>query len=143
MEKTVFRNPNSLRWLFIPEKVICRDDIIKKLIEIYLPIITPGPPFSKKCMLIGNNGLGKTTVALFFANMFKNVATEKNTKLSVEYYNSYGFNNYYKTIRDLSAKYVRVKGRRPGTRQAQKLILEHLIEDNSYLIVILNLLKLI
>ncbi len=138
-KKSVFKQAGSLDLSYVPEKLYCRDEVIKKLIYNYRRIFeeTDEPP-SINCLLLGKGGIGKTTTARFFGKTFHTIAIEKDFKLFIEYYNCINFRSKSKIIRELLAKYTHGSGRGFSDDEALKLILTQLVRNNGYMFLVID-----
>ena len=137
MKKSVFREVSSLDFSYVPEKLLCRDESIERLISNYRHIIEYEES-STNCLLLGRAGIGKTLSGRYFGRMFKNVALEYDVDLFVEYYNCIYFRSKSKIIRELLAKYTHEPRRRLSDEEALKLILTKLINENTYMLLIID-----
>ena len=139
MKKSVFKQAGSLDFAYIPDKLYGRDEVIESLIFNYRHILEETEQISINCLLQGRGGIGKTLTARYFGKMFRNVALEKDVNLFVEYYNCITFRTKSKIIKELLAKYTHSSGRRPiSDDEALKIILTKLINENSYMLLMID-----
>jgi len=140
-KKSVFKQAGTLDLSYVPEKLYCRDELIKKLIHNYRRILdeteTEEPP-SINCVLLGKGGVGKTVTARYFGKNFNQIALEKGVNLFVEYYNCINFRSKSKIIRELLGKYTHGSGRGFSDDEAIKLILAKLVRENGYMFLIID-----
>jgi cell division control protein 6 len=140
-KKSVFKQAGTLDLSYVPEKLYCRDELIKKLIHNYRRILdeteTEEPP-SINCVLLGKGGVGKTVTARYFGKNFNQIALEKGVNLFVEYYNCINFRSKSKIIRELLGKYTHGSGRGFSDDEAIKLILSKLVRENGYMFLIID-----
>jgi len=136
--KSVFRNMSSLDKSFVPQKLLCRDEIIKTLIVNYRRILEEEEQPSTNCVLLGKGGVGKTCTAKYFGNNFKTMAIEHDINLFIEYYDCINFRSKSKIIRELLGKYTHGSGRGFSDDEALKLILTKLIRENGYMLLIID-----
>ena len=136
--KSIFRQASTLDLSYVPEKLYCRDDIIKSLIHNFRRIIEEENQPSINCLLIGKGGVGKTVTAKYFGKRFKETAIEKGVEIFVEIYNCINFRSKSKIIRDLLAKYTHSSGRGFSDDEALKLILSKLIREKGYMLLIID-----
>jgi len=71
LKNSVFNKASSLDLSYIPEKVYCRNDIIKDLYFTYRRIIGEKEPPSINSLLLGEAGVGKTLIIRYFAKKFR------------------------------------------------------------------------
>ena len=136
--KSIFRQSSTLDLSFVPPKLYCRDGVIKSLIHTFRRILEEEEQPSINCLIIGKGGVGKTATAKFFGSKFKKVAIEKDVNVFVEIYNCINFRSKSKIIRDLLAKYTHSSGRGFSDDEALKVILEKLIKEKGYMLLIID-----
>ncbi|MHA1460970.1 MAG: Cdc6/Cdc18 family protein [Promethearchaeota archaeon] len=137
-KKSIFKQASSLDMSYVPDKLLCRDDIIKNLIFNFRRILEEREQPSINCLILGESGVGKTATARWFGKNFHSFAIEKGTNLSVEYYNCLNFRTKSKIIRDLLAKHTHGSGRGFSDEEALKRILKQLIRENGYMLLIID-----
>ena len=138
MTKSVFRQASSLDLSYVPEKMFCRDDILKTLIFNFRRILEEEEQPSINCLLLGKGGVGKTCTARFFGRQFRTIALENDVKIFIEYFNCITFRSKSKIIRELLAKYQHGSGRGFSDDEALKLILSQLIREKGYMLLIID-----
>ena len=138
MKKSVFKQASSLDLYYVPDKLFCRDDIIKNLIFNFRRILVESEQPSINCLIIGAGGVGKTVTARFFCQNFRKYAIEKETSVSVEYFNCINFRTKSKIIREILAKYTHGSGRGFSDEEALKRILKQLKRENAYMILVID-----
>jgi len=138
MTKSVFNQANSLDMSYVPDKLYCRDKIIKDLIYNFRRILEEEEQPSINCLLLGKGGVGKTCTARYFGRNFKTIALEKDVDVFIEYYNCINFRSKSKIIRELLAKYTHGSGRGFSDDEALKLILKQLIREKGYMLLIID-----
>lgn len=136
--QSVFRQASSLDLSYVPEKLLCRDDIIKELIVNFRRIVDEEEQPSINVAMLGEGGVGKTVTSRYFGKNFKTIALENDVKIFVEYYNCINFRSKSKIIRELLAKYTHGSGRGYSDDEALKLILSKLIRDQGYMLLIID-----
>ncbi len=138
-KKSVFRMASSLDLSFVPEKLYCREDVVKTLIFNYRRILEEKEQPSINCLLLGKGGVGKTTTAKYFGKNLKTIALEKGYEnFFIEYYNCINFRSKSKIIRELLGKYTHGSGRGFSDDEAIKLILTKLINDKAYMVLVID-----
>ncbi|MFX0011005.1 MAG: Cdc6/Cdc18 family protein [Candidatus Hermodarchaeota archaeon] len=138
MKKSVFKQANTLDQAFVPEKLYCRDEVLKSLIFNYRRILEEEAQPSINCLLMGKGGVGKTATARYFGKNFKTIALEKDVNLFLEYFNCITFRSKSKIIREMLAKYTHGSGRGFSDDEALKLILTQLIREQGYMLLIID-----
>jgi len=135
---SVFRQASSLDLSYVPEKLYCRDEVLKTLIFNFRRILDEEEPPSINCLLLGKGGIGKTATARYFGKNFRAIALENDVNLFIEYYNCINFRSKSKIIRELLAKYTHGSGRGFSDDEAIKLILTQLIRNDGYMFLIID-----
>ncbi len=136
--KSVFRQASSLDLSFVPEKLYCRDNILKTLIFNFRRILEEKEQPSVNCLLLGKGGVGKTVTARYFGRNFRTIAIENDVKIFVEYFNCINFRSKSKIIRELLGKYQHGSGRGFSDDEALKLILSQLIREKGYILLVID-----
>jgi cell division control protein 6 len=138
MTKSVFRQASSLDLSYVPEKLYCRDEVLKTLIYNFRRILEEEEQPSINCLILGKGGVGKTVTARYFGRNFKIIAIEKEANMFIEYFNCINFRSKSKIIRELLAKYTHGSGRGFSDDEALKLILKQLIREKGYMLLIID-----
>ncbi len=136
--KSVFRQASSLDLSFVPDKLLCRDEAIKTLIINFRRILEEKEQPSINCLILGKGGVGKTVTARYFGKNFKTIALEHDVNLFIEYFNCINFRSKSKIIRELLAKYTHGSGRGFSDDEAIKLILTKLINEQGYMLLVID-----
>ncbi len=136
--QSVFRKASSLDLSYVPEKLYCRDDIIKELIHNFKRVLEEGDQPSITILMTGKGGVGKTVTARYFGKNFRTIALENDLKIFVEYFNSINFRTKSMILRELLSKYTHSSGRGYSDDEAIKLILSQLIREKSYMLLIID-----
>ena len=138
MTKSVFKKASSLDMSYVPEKLYCRDEVIKNLIYNFRRILEEREQPTISCLILGKGGVGKTVTARYFGRNFKTIALEKDVNIFVEYFNCINFRSKSKIVRELLAKYTHGSGRGFSDDEALKLILTQLIREKGYMLLVID-----
>lgn len=138
LRKFVLLQESSLDLKYIPDKLLCRDDVITNLIFNFRRILEESEQPSINCLILGKSGVGKTAVARFFGRNFRKIADEKGKEIIVDYYNCINFRSKSKIIRELLAKYTHGSGRGFGDAEALKQILKMLRREKRYMLLVID-----
>ncbi len=138
MTKSVFKKASSLDMSYVPEKLYCRDEVIKSLIYNFRRILEEKVQPTISCLILGKGGVGKTVTARYFGRNFKTIALEKDVNIFVEYFNCINFRSKSKIVRELLAKYTHGSGRGFSDDEALKLILTQLIREKGYMLLVID-----
>lgn len=87
--ESVFKSQKTLAQAWVPErdqKLLCRDDVIKKLLSIHRPIIEAKGNFSTNTLVLGSGGVGKTLTIKYFGSRFRDNALKREVNILAEYY---------------------------------------------------------
>jgi cell division control protein 6 len=134
----VFKKASSLDMSYVPEKLYCRDEVIKSLIYNFRRILEEKEQPTISCLILGKGGVGKTVTARYFGRNFKSIALEKDVNIFVEYFNCINFRSKSKIVRELLAKYTHGSGRGFSDDEALKLILTQLIREKGYMLLVID-----
>ncbi|MEJ2295884.1 MAG: AAA family ATPase [Candidatus Lokiarchaeota archaeon] len=137
-QKSVFKSSSSLDLSYVPEKLLCRDEIISSLIYNFRRIIEEEAQPSINLLMLGKAGVGKTVTSRFFGRVFKTIALEKDLEIFLEYFNCIEFRSKSKIIREILGKYTHGSGRGFSDDEALKLILTNLINRQGYMLLIID-----
>jgi cell division control protein 6 len=137
-QKSVFKSSSSLDLSYVPEKLLCRDEIISSLIYNFRRIIEEEAQPSINFLMLGKAGVGKTVTSRFFGRVFKTIALEKDLEIFLEYFNCIEFRSKSKIIREILGKYTHGSGRGFSDDEALKLILTNLINRQGYMLLIID-----
>ena len=138
LNKSVFKNQAVLDFSYVTEKLFFRDEAINTLLFFYKRILDEKEIPAINYLILGIEGVGKTCTARWFGRNFKKVAMEKDVNLLVEYYNCIHFRSKSKIMRQLLAKYTHGSGRGFCDDEVLKLIMKQLINERSYLMLIID-----
>lgn len=137
-KKSVFKDRASLDLSFVPQKLFCRDEVIKDIIHNFRGIVESKGVFSSNCLILGKGGVGKTISAKFFGKNIRVMALEKGIDLFVEYYDCVNFRTKSKIVRTLLGKYCQGSGRGFSDDEAMKQIISKVKRDNAYILLIID-----
>ncbi len=68
-QQHVYKNKKALRYSYLPENILHRDDEIKQIAQILAPVLKSDIP--NNIMMYGSSGVGKTTVVKHVAKFLK------------------------------------------------------------------------
>ncbi|MHA1149217.1 MAG: Cdc6/Cdc18 family protein [Promethearchaeota archaeon] len=136
--QSVFKQAHTLDLSFVPEILLCRDEVIEKLVTHFRRILEEEQQPSVNCLILGRGGVGKTCSAKFFGRNFRFMGLERDVEIFVEYYDCINFRSKSKIIRELLAKYQHGSGRGFSDDEALKLILTKLVRSNGYMLLIID-----
>ena len=139
--ESVFKNHKSLNQAWVPEKdqkLLCRDDEIKRLLAIHRPIIDAKGEFSVNTLILGKGGIGKTLTARYFGRNFRRVALKHEVKITVEYYDCLQHRTKSSILRNISERLHYSAGHGYSDNEIMQQILKELKKRNESLLIILD-----
>jgi cell division control protein 6 len=143
--ESVFKNQKSLNQAWVPargEKLLRRDEIIKKLAVIHRPIAErkdPKDTFAVNTLILGNGGIGKTLTAKYFLSRFKDSVKKREYELFTEYYDCLQHRSKSSILRDVATKLKSLTGGHGyADHEIMLQILRQLSTQNKHAIIILD-----
>ncbi len=139
--ESVFKNAKSLEQAWTPskdQKLLCRDEQIKKLSAIHRPIIENQGEYSVNSLILGFGGIGKTLTVKYFAGRFKDFAIGKGVQIVVEYFDCLQYRTKSAILRWISEKIHFNAGHGYSDNEIIVQILQHLEKQKQYLLIVLD-----
>lgn len=139
--ESVFKDQQSLNQAWVPsnkQKLLCRDNELKKLLLIHRPILQTGGEFSTNTLVLGNGGIGKTVTVRYFGRRFREVALKEDIKLTIEYYDCLQHRTKSSILRNISEKLHYSAGHGYSDNEIMEQILKELIKRKESLLIILD-----
>jgi len=142
--ESVFKNQSSLAQAWVPnrdQKLLCRDDVIKKLAAIHRPIADDKGNFSANTLILGTGGVGKTLTTKYFATRFTDSVKKREPSMEIvtEYYDCLQHRSKSSILRHISEKLHSLGGGHGySDNEIMKQILTLLKRNNKYLFIILD-----
>ncbi len=91
-DPTVFKDETTLSSEYTPLELPHRGEEIKKLVQIFKPLITNPGAVSKRVVITGPIGTGKTSIAKSFGAMIEDEAVKRNINLNYIHINCRKYN---------------------------------------------------
>lgn len=96
--ETLFNDESKLDINYIPEKLPHRDSELKLLSQLFLTLITNPNRMSRKILLTGRTGIGKTVTVKLFASLLSEAAQRKNIVIKYVHINCRKQRTSYKVL---------------------------------------------
>lgn len=139
MGNSVFKNESTLFREYVPDKLPKREQEIARLIRDFKPLLSNQGAFSVNVAIIGNAGLGKTSIAKFFLQKFPQSASKVGKKVYCVYYNCYTYRTKNSILRHLLSKYFNVFTTRGfSDNELLSNLMIRLNKEDAHLILILD-----
>ncbi|NVM02572.1 MAG: AAA family ATPase [Candidatus Helarchaeota archaeon] len=137
--RTVFKNESSLLRGFLPDRLPRREREIARLARNFKPLISKDGAFSVNVAIIGNAGVGKTSIAQYFSKKFPEAASKKDRTIKSVYYNCYNYRTKSAILRHLLTKHFNLFSAQ-GYSDTELLsdLMTNLKKEDSHLILILD-----
>ncbi len=136
---SVFKEESTLFREYVPDKLPRREKEIARLTRDFKPLTSKKGAFSVNVAIIGNAGIGKTSIAKYFMERFPKSAEKVGKKVYCVYYNCYTYRTKSSILRHLLNKYFNVFSTR-GFSDNELLsdLMKSLNKQDSHLILILD-----
>lgn len=95
---TLFKAENTLNIDYIPEKLPHREKELSLLSQLFLSVITNPNKISRKVLITGGIGIGKTATVKLFGTMLKNVGKKRNIQINYIHINCRKERSAYKVL---------------------------------------------
>ena len=95
---SLFRAERTLNIDYIPEKLPHREKELSLLSQLFLSLITSPNTVSRKVLITGGIGIGKTATVKLFSKMLKNVAFKRDIKIEYIHINCRKERSPYKVL---------------------------------------------
>ena len=95
---SLFKNESKLELNFIPKKLIHREKELALLSQLFLVLITNPNSLSRKILIIGKTGIGKTAAIKLFGEMITNAAEKRSILIKYVHINCRKERTSYKVL---------------------------------------------
>ncbi|MHA1776762.1 MAG: hypothetical protein DRO88_08420 [Promethearchaeia archaeon] len=139
--ESVFKDQQSLNQAWVPtskQKIICRQNELKKLLLIHRPIIQTQGEFSTNTLVLGKGGIGKTVTIRYFGKRFREAVLKEDIKLTIEYYDCLQHRTKSSILRNISERLHYSAGHGYSDNEIMEQILKELIKRKESLLIILD-----
>ena len=131
--ESVFKDQQSLNQAWVPtskQKIICRQNELKKLLLIHRPIIQTQGEFSTNTLVLGKGGIGKTVTIRYFGKRFREAVLKEDIKLTIEYYDCLQHRTKSSILRNISERLHYSAGHGYSDNEIMEQILKELMPLN-------------
>lgn len=136
---SIFKDESKLDINFIPDKLPHRDKEVSLLSQLFLTLITNPNLFSRKILLTGKIGIGKTVTVKNFGRILQKVSEERNIFIKYVHINCRkertGYKVLIKVIRSLNNEFPK-RGYSP--QDLLDFLLEYLNKQDLHLLIVLD-----
>jgi len=136
---SLFKDEKVFEPDFIPKKLLHRENELILLSRMFFPLIKNPNSISKKILITGNVGVGKSVTIYFFGKMLEESAQKRNLKIYFVHINcriNYSSYLVLKNIVDKLKINIPIRGVSPI--ELLEIIIEFLIKNNAHLILVLD-----
>ncbi|MHA1294569.1 MAG: Cdc6/Cdc18 family protein [Promethearchaeota archaeon] len=95
---TIFKDENKLDLNFIPEKLPHREKELSLLSQLFLTLLTNPNSFSRKLLITGRTGVGKTVTIKFFGELLKKATKKRGINIKYIHINCRKERSSYKVL---------------------------------------------
>jgi len=136
---SLFRAEHTLNIDYIPEKLPHREKELSLLSQLFLSLITSPNTISRKVLITGGIGIGKTATVKVFGKMLKNVAIKRDIKIEYIHINCRKERSPYKVLIKIMEKLQKNFPKRGYSSQDLLEIISKTIENkNLHILLILD-----
>ncbi|MFX0060104.1 MAG: hypothetical protein ACFE8J_17545 [Candidatus Heimdallarchaeota archaeon] len=75
---SIFTDEDKLDIKFVPEKLLHREMELSQLSQLFLPLLTNPNSVSRKILITGKKGVGKTAIVRLFGRLLIKTSKKKN-----------------------------------------------------------------
>lgn len=137
--KTYFKDEAVFNPEYIPKKLIHRENELVLLSKIFLPVIKSPNSISRKVLITGNVGVGKTVTLQYFASMLQESAKKRNLNIEICHINCRTNRTSYLILKSILEKlHQSVPARGLAPTELLNILIELLKSENMHLILILD-----
>ncbi len=136
---TLFKNESMLDINFIPEKLPHREKELSLLSQLFLALIINPYSISRKILITGRTGIGKTVTVKSFGEMLENAGKKRDISIKYIHVNCRKERTSYKVliklVRSLNKSFPK-RGYSP--QDLLEVIIEYLNTQNTHLLIVLD-----
>jgi len=136
---TLFKDESKLDINFIPEKLPHREKELSLLSQLFLALITNPYSISRKILITGRTGIGKTVTVKSFGEMLENAGKKRDVSIKYIHVNCRKERTSYKVliklVRSLNKSFPK-RGYSP--QDLLEVIIEYLNTQNTHLLIVLD-----
>jgi cell division control protein 6 len=135
----IFKDESKLDINFVPERLPNREKELSLLSQLFLALITNPNSVSRKILIIGRTGIGKTATVKLFGEMLTNAAKRRDIFIKYIHINCRKERTSYKVV----IKIIRVLNqnfpkRGYSPQDLLDIIIDHISDRNIHLLIVLD-----
>lgn len=137
--KTLFKDVSVFDSEYVPDKLLHRENELVLLSKIFLPVIKSPNSLSRKVLITGNVGVGKTVTLHYFAYMLSESAQKRNLKIKICHLNCRTNKSSYLILKSILTKLSQhVPSRGLSPTELLDILVNYLTSNKLHLILILD-----
>ncbi|MEJ2250948.1 MAG: AAA family ATPase [Candidatus Lokiarchaeota archaeon] len=137
--QSLFKDESKLDINFVPDKLPFREKELSLLSQLFLSLLKNPNRTSRKVLIAGKTGIGKTVTIKLFSNLLKRAGAKRNLKIDQIHINCRKERTSYKVLVKLLHYFnhnIPVRGY--SFQDLLGFLEEYLLKNNSHLIIILD-----
>ncbi|MHA1269882.1 MAG: ORC1-type DNA replication protein [Candidatus Helarchaeota archaeon] len=135
----IFKDESKLSINYIPSNLPHRDEELKRLINEFRVIIEHPMKASRKVLITGDVGTGKTAIAKSFGQMLREVAKKRNLNVYYHHINCRRNRTYSLILKNIILTfYPAIPSRGYSPEELLEILKDILIKEKKYLVVTLD-----
>ena len=136
---SIFLDESKLDINFVPEMFVHREEELSLLSQLFLGLITNPNSISRKILITGKTGIGKTMVLKIFGKKLIEAAEKRNININYVHVNCRKERTSYKVLlKIIQSLNERFPKRGYSPQDLLEKILDYLIAQNSHLVLVLD-----
>ncbi len=135
---SVFRDRYTLTPEFVPPEMPCREEETNRMVEALSILLDPYRSVAVNFAIIGEAGVGKTTLAKLITNHLADYAIQQNIQLEVQYVNCHSFRTKTAILRKLANEKFAMHGRGFSDEELMEMLATRLDRENKRLVLIID-----
>jgi len=136
---SLFKNESKLDNNYVPERLPYRNKELSLLSQLFLVLITNPNSISRKILIIGKTGIGKTATIKLFGEMLVNAAQKRSGDIKYVHINCRKERTSYKVLIKIARALNKNKPKRGYSPQDLLEIIVDIIKDqNLHLLIVLD-----
>ena len=136
---SLFQDESKLEMNFVPNKLPHRDKELSLLSQLFLTLITDPNSISRKILITGKTGIGKTVTIKYFGEILKKASNERNVAIKYVHVNCRKERTSYKVlikIIQLINKNFPKRGYSP--QDLLEILIDFLNQQDTHILIVLD-----
>ncbi|MFX0181283.1 MAG: Cdc6/Cdc18 family protein [Candidatus Hodarchaeota archaeon] len=136
---SIFLDESKLDINFVPEKLVSREKELSLLSQLFLPLITNPNAISRKILITGKTGVGKTATVKLFGDVLIKTAKKREIAINYVHINCRKEKTSYKVlIRIIRALNENFPKRGYSPQDLLEILMDFLNDKNLHLLIVLD-----